>query len=78
MTPRNALAVRHRKTEVDQQIGLVAEVGKSHGLDMSLTTKLVDMIHDLEDGRRQMSCENVEELDRVRVPRSTAIRSEER
>lgn len=72
------LAVRHRKTEVDQQIGLVAEVGKSHGLDMSLTTKLVDMIHDLEDGRRQMSCENVEELDRVRVPRSTAIRSEER
>jgi 2-dehydropantoate 2-reductase len=70
------LAVRHRKTEVDQQIGLVAEVGKGHGLEMSLTTRLVDMIHDLEDGRRQMSWDNVEELDRVRRSNSAAIPSE--
>ena len=61
------LAVRHRKTEVDQQIGLVAKVGRGHGLEMPLTTKLVEMIHDLEDGRRQMSWANVEELDALRV-----------
>jgi 2-dehydropantoate 2-reductase len=60
------LAVRHRKTEVDQQIGLVAEIGRGHGLEMQLTTALVDMIHDLEDGRRQMSWANLEELDRLR------------
>jgi 2-dehydropantoate 2-reductase len=72
------LAVRHRKTEVDQQIGLVARVGRQHGLEMSLTTRLVDMIHELEDGRRQMSWNNVEELDRVRLPRSAAIQSEAR
>jgi 2-dehydropantoate 2-reductase len=67
------LAVRHRKTEVDQQIGLVAEVGRSHGLPMRLTTRLVEMIHELEDGRRQMSWENVEELDRVRAHTGVAI-----
>jgi 2-dehydropantoate 2-reductase len=60
------LAVRHRKTEVDQQIGLVAEIGRSHGLEMRLTSALVGMIHDLEEGRRQMSWANVEELDRLR------------
>lgn len=70
------LAVRHRQTEVDQQIGLVAEVGKSHGLDMTLTTALVDMIHDLENGRRQMSWHNVDELDSLRAPASAAIRTE--
>jgi 2-dehydropantoate 2-reductase len=67
------LAVRHRKTEVDQQIGLVAQVGKSHGLEMPLTTKLVDLIHELEDGRRQMSWNNVHELDRMRIARAAAV-----
>jgi 2-dehydropantoate 2-reductase len=67
------LAVRHRKTEVDQQIGLVAEVGKSHGLEMPLTTKLVDLIHELEDGRRQMSWNNVDELDRVRTASGAVV-----
>jgi 2-dehydropantoate 2-reductase len=61
------LAVRHRKTEVDQQIGLVAEIGRSHRLEMPLTSALVEMIHDLEDGRRQMSWANVDELDRLRT-----------
>lgn len=60
------LAVRHRKTEVEQQIELAAEVGASHRLEMPLTWKLVDMIHELEDGHRQMSWENLEELDAIR------------
>lgn len=70
------LAVRHRQTEVDQQIGLVAEIGRSHGLDMTLTTALVTMIHELEDGRREMSWKNVAELDKLRTTRRVAIRSE--
>jgi 2-dehydropantoate 2-reductase len=61
------LAVRRRKTEVDQQIGLVAEIGASHGLPMSLTHALVGMIHELEDGERRMSWANLDELDALRV-----------
>jgi len=60
------LAVRHRKTEVDQQIGLVAEIGAGHGLPMPLTHRLVAMIHELEDGRRAMSWANLDELDNLR------------
>jgi 2-dehydropantoate 2-reductase len=61
------LAVRHRKTEVDQQIGLVAEIGAAHGLSMPLTHALVRMIHELEDGTRTMSWGNLAELDTLRV-----------
>ncbi len=60
------LAVRHRKTEVDQQIGLVAKIGAGHGLPMPLTHRLVAMIHELEDGRRAMSWANLDELDNLR------------
>lgn len=60
------LAVRRRKTEVDQQIGLAAELGAGHGLPMPLTHGLIEMIHDLEDGRRAMSWSNLHELDAVR------------
>lgn len=61
------LAVRHRPTEVDVQIGRCAAIGARHGLTMPLTNRLVAMIHDLEEGRRAMSWENVEELDRLRL-----------
>ncbi len=60
------LAVRRRKTEVDQQIALVADVAVRHGLPVPLTNRLVDMIHDLEEGRRTMSWDNTDELDQLR------------
>ena len=60
------LAVRRRKTEVDQQIGLVAEIGATHGLPMPLTHALVGMIHELEDGQRAMSWANLDALDALR------------
>ena len=60
------LAVRRRKTEVDQQIGLVAEIGATHGLPMPLTRALVGMIHELEDGRLAMSWDNLDRLDTLR------------
>jgi 2-dehydropantoate 2-reductase len=61
------LAVRRRKTEVDEQIGLAAEIGAGYGLPLPLTRRLVEMIHELEDGRRQMCRENIEELDSLRL-----------
>ncbi|HVA90707.1 MAG TPA: 2-dehydropantoate 2-reductase [Chloroflexota bacterium] len=60
------LAVRRRKTEVDDQLGLITAIGAGHGLSMPLTTRLVAMIHDLEEGRRVMSWNNLEELDTLR------------
>ncbi len=59
------LAVRKRKTEVDPQVGAVAEIAGSHGIDTPLLTRLVELIHDIEDGRREMSGETFHELTKV-------------
>ena len=59
------LAVRKRKTEVDPQVGVVAEIAASHGIDTPLLRRLVDLIHDIEDGRRAMSVDTFHELTKV-------------
>lgn len=59
------LAVRKRKTEVDPQVGLVAQIAASHGIDTPVLRRLVELIHDIEDGRREMSGETFHELTRV-------------
>jgi 2-dehydropantoate 2-reductase len=61
------LAVRHRPTEVDMQIGLCAEIGARHGLPMPLTHRLVSIVHAIEQGRRPMTWDNVEELEQLRT-----------
>ncbi len=60
------LAVRHRKTEVDEQIGLAADIGASYGLPMPLTRELVRMVHQLEVGNIAMSWSNLDRLDALR------------
>jgi 2-dehydropantoate 2-reductase len=52
------IAVRKRKTEVEGTIGEIIRKGESLGLSLPLNRKLVEMIHDLEEGRRQMSLDN--------------------
>ena len=49
------LAVRKRKTEIDPQIGVIAELGRASGVDTPAIRHLVELIHDIEDGRRDMS-----------------------
>lgn len=44
------LAVRKRKTEVDAQIGIMADMGAKAGVPMPTVTKLVELIHAIEDG----------------------------
>jgi 2-dehydropantoate 2-reductase len=61
------LAVRKRPTEVDHQIGAVAEIGVGHGLPMTLTRTLVAMIHELEDGTRERGPAGLAELEQVRA-----------
>jgi 2-dehydropantoate 2-reductase len=56
------LAVRKRRTEVDVQIAPIAEIGARHGIACPTTTKLVDMIHEVEQGKRPMTDDNLLEL----------------
>ncbi|MEY3664847.1 MAG: hypothetical protein RLZZ153_1029 [Pseudomonadota bacterium] len=49
------LAIRKRRTEVDPQIGTIAQLGAQIGIYTPAISRLVDLIHDIEDGRRPMS-----------------------
>jgi len=46
------LAVRKRRTEVDAQIAVIAEIGAGLGVDTQRIRRLVALIHDVEEGRR--------------------------
>lgn len=59
------LAIRKRKTEVDFQIGLVQQIAQEHGLQVPLTSFVVQAIRELEGGSRQMSWNNLDELNRI-------------
>jgi len=58
------LAVRKRQTEVDAQIAPIAALGAEVGIDTPLTRRLVDLIHDVEAGRRTQSWETLDALGR--------------
>jgi len=51
------LAVRKRRTEVDPQVGTVAAIAADHGVPAPLLNRLVELIHDIEEHRRDMSPE---------------------
>jgi 2-dehydropantoate 2-reductase len=61
------LAVRHRPTEVDAQLGPVAEVGAQHGVPTPITSRLIGLIHDIEAGRRAMALSLLDELETAPV-----------
>ena len=56
------LAVRKRRTEVDAQLGWVVRFGQQHAVPTPLTTRLVELVHDIEDGRRELDSANLDEL----------------
>ncbi len=56
------LAVRKRKTEVDPQIGVIATLGAEVGVATPAITKLVDLIHAIEDGEKPMAFSTFQEL----------------
>jgi 2-dehydropantoate 2-reductase len=49
------LAVRKRPTEVDAQLGIVVTLGAEAGVSTPLTTRLVELIHEIERGARAQS-----------------------
>jgi 2-dehydropantoate 2-reductase len=60
------LAVRKRKTEVDAQLGPIVETGAAKGIPTPLTKRLIELIHDIEDGRRPLAWETLDALAAVK------------
>lgn len=56
------LAVRRRPTEVDAQIGVLVGLAREQGREVPLLSRLVDLIHDVENGRRAQSLETFERM----------------
>jgi 2-dehydropantoate 2-reductase len=56
------LAVRKRPTEVDAQLGPVVAEGAALGIPTPVLARLIDMIHDIEQGRRPLDQANLVDL----------------
>jgi 2-dehydropantoate 2-reductase len=56
------LAVRKRKTEVDQQIGIMAKLARETNVPTPAIDRLVTLVHDVEDGRRPLAVETLNAL----------------
>jgi len=56
------LVVRRRPTEVDAQLGIVAELAGPHGVAVPLIDRVIAMIHEIERGARSMDPANLQEL----------------
>lgn len=56
------LAVRRRKTEVDAQIGIIAEIGRGVGVLTPTLSKVVELMHKVEDGERPLAWSTLDEL----------------
>jgi 2-dehydropantoate 2-reductase len=56
------LAVRKRRTEVDAQLGIVVTLGVQAGVATPLTARLVELIHDIENGVRPQSVDTLDAL----------------
>jgi 2-dehydropantoate 2-reductase len=56
------LAVRKRPTEVDAQLGIVVSLGAEAGVPAPLTSAVVKLIHEIEQGVRAQSLEALDAL----------------
>ncbi len=56
------LAIRKRPTEVDAQLGIVAQLGAEAGVPTPLTARVVTLIQEIERGVRPLARENLEAL----------------
>jgi 2-dehydropantoate 2-reductase len=64
------LAVRKRRTEVDAHFQPIVAHASQLGLEVPLLQRMIEMIHELEDGRRDFSDANLDEL--VALPHPVA------
>lgn len=62
------LAIRKRRTEVPAQLAPVVAAGRSHGVPTPLTARLIELIGDIEEGRRPQGLETLAALAEVGAP----------
>ena len=60
------LAVRKRRTEIDAQLVPILPIAHRHGLAVPLLSRLVELIHELEQGRSAMGLPMLERLAEAR------------
>jgi 2-dehydropantoate 2-reductase len=65
------LAVRKRPTEVDAQLGIVVRLGREANVATPLTARVVELIHDIEAGRREQSLETLARLASLTTEQAT-------
>jgi 2-dehydropantoate 2-reductase len=65
------LAVRRRRTEVDAQLGIVVTLAREAGVATPLTERLVELVHDIEDGMREQSLDTLDLLAAARAAATT-------
>jgi 2-dehydropantoate 2-reductase len=56
------LAVRKRRTEVDAQIAVIARLGAEAGVATPAIVRLVELIHEIEDGSRELAYANMQAM----------------
>jgi 2-dehydropantoate 2-reductase len=61
------LAVRKRKTEVGAQLAPIVEAGRRHGVATPLTARLIELIQDIEEGRRPLDRATLDALGEARA-----------
>jgi 2-dehydropantoate 2-reductase len=59
------LAVRKRRTEVDSQLGVIVQEAKACGIEVPLVERLIDLIHEIENGTRPQDIGSLEALAEV-------------
>ena len=60
------LAVRRRKTEGEAQLGPIPRQAAAVGLDAPLVARILELVHEVEDGARARGRANLDELETVR------------
>src|SRR2546422_4060731 len=62
------IAVRKRRTETDAQLGPIVTLGAEADVPTPLTGRLIELMHEVEDGRRAQSHETLDLL-KAALPR---------
>jgi 2-dehydropantoate 2-reductase len=56
------IAVRKRRTETDAQLGPIVALGAEAGVPTPMVSRLIALMHEVEDGRRPQSHDTLDVL----------------
>lgn len=59
------MAIHKRKTELEYRLAEIVRLGQDIGFELLLNRRLVGIVREIEDGKREMSWDNLHELERI-------------